>query len=101
MVYYIAISVVENLCLYAREQVPLIFMSFWIEEKRPSELDEVKKTFMELKMLIDCYLLKKWRFLAVGITTTPVEILKSSFVGSQVIVLSDLIDRTRVLYNTS
>ena len=55
---------------------------------------------MELKRLIDCYLLKKWELIEVDITTALVEILKSSFVCNKVIVLNDLINRTHFLYNT-
>ena len=51
----------------------------------PFEVDEVERTPMELKRLINYYLLEKWRLVAVGITTAVVEVMKNSFVGSQVI----------------
>ena len=53
-----------------------------------------------MKRLIDCYLSEKSGLIAVGITTALVEILKSSFVGSQVIMFDGLTNRTRFLYNT-
>ena len=65
----------------------------------PSLVDEVEKTTTKLKRLIDCYQSEKWGLVAVGITTTFVEIMKFFFVGSQIIVFDASIDRTRFLYN--
>ena len=75
-------------------------MDSWTIEWMPSEVDEVERTPMELKRLIDCYLLEKWGLIVVGITTSLVEVLKSSFVGSQIIVLDYSMDQTRFLYNS-
>ena len=65
MVHPIASGAVENLRLHAREQVLLVFTDLWTKEQMPSEVDEVEKTPMELKRLIDCYLSEKWRLVAV------------------------------------
>ena len=82
MLHPIATRAIENLRLHAREQVPLVFMDFWTKERMPSQVDEVERTSMGVKRLIGCYPLEKWRFVAIGISTTIVKVLKSSFVGN-------------------
>ena len=69
-----------------------VFVNTTFKEQMLSKVDEVEKILMELKRSIECYLPKKLGLLVVYITTTLVEVLKSSFVGSQVIVLDDLIN---------
>ena len=83
MMHPIATGAVENLHLHAREQMPLVFMNSWIEERMASAVDEVERTPIELKRLIDCYLPEKWGLVAVSITRALVGIMKSFFVGSQ------------------
>ena len=100
MVNPIATGVVENLRLHTHEQVHLVLIDLWTEERMPFEVDEVERTPMELKRLIDCYLPEKWELVAVGITTTLVEVIKNSFVGSQVIVFDGSTHRTQFLYNS-
>ena len=97
MVHPIATRAMENLHLHAYEQEPLVFTIYRFVDQR---MDEVERTLVELKRLIDCYLLEKWGLVAVGITIALVKVMKNSFVDIQVIRFDGSTHQIQFLYNT-
>jgi hypothetical protein len=55
---------------------------------------------MELQRMVRTYLPPSWCLVAVGITTSVMDIVQDGFQGSQVIAIDWSLDRTRFLHNT-
>jgi hypothetical protein len=66
----------------------------------PRAADTLERSPTELQRMVRAYLPPSWCLVAVGITTSIVDIVQDGFQGSQVIVVDWSPDRTRFLYNT-
>jgi hypothetical protein len=81
------------------EQLPLAFTDVWNEGRMPSAVDRQERSPIELQRLVQAYLPESWGLVALGITTSIPDIVQQGFIGSEVIVLDDSMDRTRFMYN--
>jgi hypothetical protein len=91
---------VENIVRTPRGQLPLAFINSWNENRMPRAADTLERSPMELQRMVRSYLPPSWCLVAVGITTSVVDIVQDGFQGSQVIVVDWSPDRTRFLHNT-
>jgi hypothetical protein len=66
----------------------------------PRAADTLERSPTELQRMVRAYLPPSWYLVAVGITTSVVDIVQDRFQGSQVIVVDWSPDRTRFLHNT-
>jgi hypothetical protein len=66
----------------------------------PRAVDTLERSPTELQRMVRLYLPPSWCLVAVGITTSIVDIVHDRFHGSQVIVVDWSPDRTRFLHNT-
>ena len=80
-------KVVKNIVRTAEGQLPLAFMDNWNENRMPRAADTLERSSMELQRMVRAYLLPSWCLVAVGITTSVVDIVHDKFQGSQVIVV--------------
>jgi hypothetical protein len=91
---------VENIVRTPGGQLPSAFTDSWNEDRMPRAADTLERSPTELQRMVRTYLLPSWCLVAVGITTSVVDILQDGFQGSQVIVIDWSPDRTRFLHNT-
>jgi hypothetical protein len=91
---------VENIVRTPGGQFPLAFTYNWNEDRMPRAADTLERSPTELQKMVRAYLLPSWYLVAVGITTSVVDIVQDGFQGSQVIVVVWSPDRTRFLHNT-
>jgi hypothetical protein len=91
---------VENIVRTPGGQLLLAFIDSWNEDRMPRAADMLERSPMELQRMVRAYLLPSWYLVAVGITTSVVDIVQDGFQGSQVIVVDWSPDRTRFLHNT-
>jgi hypothetical protein len=91
---------VENIVRTPGGQLPLAFTDSWNEDNMPRAADMLERSPTELQRMVRTYLLPSWCLVAVGITTSVVDIVQDGFQGSQVIVVDWSPDRTRFLHNT-
>jgi hypothetical protein len=91
---------VENIVRIPRGQLPLAFTDSWNEDRMPRAADTLDKSPMELQRMVRAYLPPSWCLVAVGITTSVVDIVQDGFQDSQVIIVDWSSDRTRFLHNT-
>jgi hypothetical protein len=82
-----------------REKLPMAFTNMWNEDRRPTAVDRLERSFTELQRVVRAYLPDKWGLVAFGITTSIVDIVEQGFQGSQVIVIDGSTDWTCFLYN--
>jgi hypothetical protein len=80
--------------------LPLAFIDNWNEDRIPRATDTLERSPTELQRMIRAYLPPSWCLVAVGITTSVVDIVQDRFQGSQVILVDWSPDRTRFLHNT-
>jgi hypothetical protein len=66
----------------------------------PRVADTLERSPTKLQRMVRAYLMPSWYLVAVGITTSVVDIMQDGFQGSQVIVVDWSPDRTRFLHNT-
>jgi hypothetical protein len=66
----------------------------------PRAADTLERSPTKLQRMVRAYLPPSWYLVAVGITTSVVDIVQDGFQGSQVIVIDWSLDRTRFLHNT-
>jgi hypothetical protein len=91
---------VENIVCTPGGQLPLAFTDSWNEDRMPQVADTLERSPTELQRMVRAYLPPSWCLVAIGITTSVVDIVQDGFQGSQVIVVDWSPDRTRFLYNT-
>jgi hypothetical protein len=91
---------VENIVRTPGGQLPLAFTDSWNEDRMPQAADTLERSPTELQRMVRAYLPPSWCLVAVGITTSVVDIVQDGFQGSQVIVVDWSLDRTRFLHNT-
>jgi hypothetical protein len=91
---------VENIVRTPGGQLPLAFTDSWNEDKMPRAADTLERSPTELQRMVRAYLPPSWCLVAVGITTSIVDIVQDGFQGSQVIVVDWSPDRTRFFHNT-
>ena len=91
--------VVENIVRIPGSHLPLAFMDSWNEDRMPRIANTLERSLTELQRMVCAYLPPSWYLVAVGMTTSVVNILQDGFLGSQVIVVDWSSDRTRFLYN--
>jgi hypothetical protein len=91
---------VENIVRTPGGQLPLAFTDSWNEDRMPRAADTLERSPTELQRMVHSYLPPSWCLVAVGITTSVVDIVQDGFQGSQVIVVDWSPDRTRFLHNT-
>jgi hypothetical protein len=91
---------VENIVHTPGGQLPLAFTDSWNEDRMPRAADTLERSPTKLQRMVRAYLPPSWCLVAVGITTSVVDIVQDGFQGSQVIVVDWSLDRTRFLYNT-
>jgi hypothetical protein len=91
---------VENIVRTLGGQLPLDFTDSWNEDKMPRAADMLERSPTELQRMVYAYLPPSWCLVAVGITTSVVDIVQDGFQGSQVIVVDWSPDRIRFLHNT-
>jgi hypothetical protein len=91
---------VENIVRTLGGQLPLAFTNNWNENKMPQAADTLERSPTELQRMVRAYLPPSWCLVAVGITTSVVDIVQDGFQGSQVIVVDWSPDCTRFLHNT-
>jgi hypothetical protein len=82
-----------------REKLPLAFTAMWNEDKMPQDVNRLERSPTELQRMVQAYLPEKWGLVALGITTSILDIVQQGFVGSQVIVLNGSPTWTRFLHN--
>jgi hypothetical protein len=78
--------------------LPLAFTNSWNEDRMPRAANTLERSPTELQRMVRTYLPPSWCLVAVGITTSVMDIVQDEFQGSQVIEWSP--DRTRFLHNT-
>jgi hypothetical protein len=78
---------VENIVRTPRGQLPLAFIDSWNEDRMPRAADTLERSPTELQRMVRSYLPPSWCLVAVGITTSVVDIVQDGFQGSQVIVV--------------
>jgi hypothetical protein len=66
----------------------------------PRAADTLKRSSMELQRMVRAYLPPSWYLVAIGITTSVMDIVHDRFHDSQVIVVDWSLDRTCFLHNT-
>jgi hypothetical protein len=91
---------VENIVRTPEGQLPLAFTNSWNEDRMPRAADTLERSPTELQRMVRAYLLPLWCLVAVGITTSVVDIVQDGFQGSQVIVVDWSPNRTHFLHNT-
>jgi hypothetical protein len=91
---------VENIVRIPGGQLRLAFTDTWNEDRMPRAADTLERSPTELQRMVCAYLTPSWCLVAVGITTSVVDIVQEGFQGSQVIVVDWSPDRTRFLHNT-
>jgi hypothetical protein len=91
---------VENIVHTPGGQLPLAFTDSWNEDRMPRAADMLERSPTELQRMVCTYLPPSWCLVAVGITTSVVDIVQDRFQGSQVLVIDWSPDRTRFLHNT-
>jgi hypothetical protein len=91
---------VENIVRTPRGQLPLAFINNWNEDRMPRATDTLERSPMEMQRMVRAYLPPSWCLVAVGITTSVMDIVQDGFQGSQVIVVDWSPDRTCFLHNT-
>jgi hypothetical protein len=85
---------VENIVRTPGGQLPLALTDNWNEDRMQWATDTLERSPKELQRMVRAYLPPSWCLVAVGITTSIVDIVYDGFQGSQVI------DRIRFLHNT-
>jgi hypothetical protein len=78
---------VENIVRTPGGQLPLAFTDSWNEDRMPRAADTLERSPTELQRMVRAYLPPSWCLMAVGITTSVVDIVQDGFQGSQVIVV--------------
>jgi hypothetical protein len=91
---------VENIVCTPGGQLPLAFTDSWNEDRMPRAADTLERSPTELQRMVHTYLPPSWCLVAVGITTSVVDIMQDGFQGSQVIVVDWSLDHTHFLHNT-
>ena len=67
--------VVQNIVHNPRGNLPLAFTDSWIEDRIPRATDTLKRSSAELQRMVQAYLPPSWCLVAVGITTSVVDIV--------------------------
>ena len=78
---------VENIVCNLGGDLPLAFTDSWNEDIMPQAADTLERSPTELQRMVRAYLPPSWYLVAVGITTSIVDIVQDGFQGSQVIVV--------------
>jgi hypothetical protein len=78
---------VENIIRTPGGQLPLAFTDSWIEGRMPRAVDTLERSPTELQRMVRTYLPPSCCLVAVGITTSIVDIMQDGLQGSQVIVV--------------
>jgi hypothetical protein len=91
---------VENIVCTLGAQLPLAFTDSWNEDRMPRATDTLERSPTELQRMVCAYLPPSWCLVAVGITTSVVDIVQHGFQDSQVIVVDWSPDRICFLHNT-
>jgi hypothetical protein len=91
---------VENIVRTPGGQLPLAFTDSWNEDRMPRAADTLERSSTKLQRMVRTYLPPSWCLVAVGITTSVVDIVQDGFQGSEIIVIDWSPDRTRFLHNT-
>jgi hypothetical protein len=73
---------VENIVCTSGGQLPLAFTDSWNEDRMPRVADTLERSFTELQRMVRAYLPPSWCLVAVGITTSVVDIVQDGFQGS-------------------
>ena len=66
---------VENIVHIPRGELPLAFIDSWNEDRMPRVADTLKRSPTELQRMVHAYLLPSWYLVAVGITTSVLDIV--------------------------
>ena len=82
-----------------QDELPLAFIDVWNEGRMPRAKDRLERSIIELQRMVQAYLPKRWGLVALSITTSISDIVQQGFVGSEVIVLDNSMDRTRFMRN--
>ena len=70
-----------------REQLPLAFTNVWNEDRMPRVVDRLERSTIELQRMVQAYLPERWRLVALGITTSILDIVQQGFIGSETLCL--------------
>jgi hypothetical protein len=73
---------VENIVCTPGVQLPLAFTDSWNEDRMPRAADTLERSPTELQRMVRSYLPPSWFLVAVGITTSVVDIVHDGFQGS-------------------
>jgi hypothetical protein len=73
---------IENIVHTPGGQLPLAFTDSWNEDRMPRAADMLERSPTELQRMVRAYLLPSWYLVAVGITTSIVDIVQDGFQGS-------------------
>jgi hypothetical protein len=87
MEYPTGSSAIENIVRILGGQLPLAFTESWNEDMMPRVADTLERSSTELQRMVRAYLPPSWCLVAVGITTSVVDIVQDKFQGNQVIVV--------------
>jgi hypothetical protein len=72
---------VENIERTPGGQLPLAFTDSWNEDRMPRAADTLERSPTELQRMVRTYLPPSWYLVAVGITTSVVDIVQDGFPG--------------------
>jgi hypothetical protein len=78
---------IENIVRTPGGQLPLAFTDSWNEDRMPRAADTLEMSPTEVQRMVRTYLPPSWCLVAVGITTSIVDIVQDGFLGSHVIVV--------------
>ena len=78
----------------------VMFGDFWSTEVLPRVEDKFERVRMKLKKMVDMFLPRNWALVVLGITMAMPTILKTGFVGSDIIIMEGASIRTQFVYNT-
>jgi hypothetical protein len=91
---------VKNIVRTPGGQLPVAFTDTWNEDRMPRAADTLERSPTELQRMVCTYLPPSWCLVAIGITTSVVDIVQDGFQGSQVIVVDWSPDCTCFLHFT-
>ena len=59
-----------------REKLPLAFTDMWNEDNMPQDVDRLERSSIELQRMVQAYLPGRWGLVALGITTSILDIMQ-------------------------
>ena len=70
---------VENIVHIPQGKLPVTFIDSWNEDKMPRSADKLERSPTELQRMVRAYLPSSWCLVAVGFTTSIIDIVQDGF----------------------